>query len=83
MSTNHLASLQPGQIATIEALQAGAGLHQRLNALGFRIGRQVLMIRHAPFCGPMHVRIGTTEVMLRRREAKEIMVVDLAAGEQA
>jgi ferrous iron transport protein A len=74
MLTNHLASLKPGQIGTIAGLQTEAGLLQRLQALGFRAGRQVEMIRGAWFNGPIHVRLGTTEVMLRRCEAKEIHV---------
>ncbi len=77
----HLASLKPGQIATIVALQAEECLQQRLQALGFRAGRQVEMIRRAWFSGPLHVRVGTTEVMLRRSEAKEIHVTHLNEGE--
>ncbi|GET37459.1 FeoA family protein [Microseira wollei] len=77
----HLASLQPGQIGTIAALQAEESLQQRLQALGFRAGRQVEMIRRAWFGGPLHVRVGTTEVMLRRSEAKEIHVTHLSEGE--
>ncbi len=77
----HLASLKPGQIATIAALQAEESLQQRLQALGFRAGRQVEMIRRAWFGGPVHVRVGTTEVMLRRSEAKEIHVTHLNEGE--
>jgi ferrous iron transport protein A len=77
----HLASLKPGQIGTIAGLQTEAGLLQRLQALGFRTGRQVEMIRGAWFNGPLHVRVGTTEVMLRRHEAKEIHVMRLTEGE--
>lgn len=74
MNPIELASLQPGETAQISGLVAEAGLEQRLLALGFRPGRQVLMIRKAWFSGPLHVRIGTTEVMVRRRDAKAIRV---------
>ena len=80
MLTNHLAALKPGQTATIAALQAEAALQQRLQALGFRAGRQVKMIRGAWFNGPIHVRVGTTEVMLRRCEAREIHVTRVTEG---
>jgi ferrous iron transport protein A len=32
------------------------------------------MLRKASLSGPLHVRIGTTEVMLRRRDAHVIQV---------
>jgi ferrous iron transport protein A len=74
MTTTNLCLLQRHQRATIAHLQAEPGLHQRLLALGFRTGRQVVMLRKAWFFGPVHVRVGMTEVMLRRREAMEIHV---------
>ncbi|MBV9384992.1 MAG: ferrous iron transport protein A [Chroococcidiopsidaceae cyanobacterium CP_BM_ER_R8_30] len=72
MSTTDLTSLEPGQTATIVKLRAEVGLHQRLHALGFRPGQQVLMLRRAWLNGPLHVRLGTTEVMLRCQEAKGV-----------
>ena len=77
MTTIHLVSLQPGQSATIKQLQAESALQQRLQALGFRKGKQVEMIRQGWFKGPLHVRVGTTEVMLRRRDAKEIHITNV------
>ncbi|MGB7417321.1 MAG: FeoA family protein [Thermosynechococcaceae cyanobacterium] len=69
MPTFHLALLSPGQIGTIAKIHAEPGLHQRLNALGFREGQAVTVLRRAWFAGPMHIRIGMTEVMVRRKEA--------------
>ncbi len=80
MPNTDLASLQPGQMGTIVHLHTEPGLHQRLLALGFRTGRQVLMIRRGWLSGPLHVRIGTTEVMLRRREAREVGITDVSTG---
>ncbi|MBO1051377.1 FeoA family protein [Dolichospermum sp. UHCC 0684] len=37
--------LQPGQIATITQLHSESGLQQRLLAMGFRTGRQIVMLR--------------------------------------
>lgn len=74
MSAITLASLQPGDTATIVAIHAEQALHQRLLALGFRSGKQVELIRRAAFSGPLQVRVGTTDVLLRRNEAAKITV---------
>lgn len=69
-----LAHLQPGDIATIVSVHAEEALHQRLQAMGFRSGKQVELIRKASFSGPLQVRIGTTDILLRRNEAAKIKV---------
>ncbi len=69
-----LATLHPGDIATIVAIHAEEALHQRLLALGFRSGKQVELVRKAIFSGPLQVRIGTTDILLRRSEAAKITV---------
>ena len=61
--------LGTGECGTILALEASEELYQRLVALGLRIGNSVHLLRRARFGGPLHVRVGTTELMLRRREA--------------
>jgi ferrous iron transport protein A len=66
---NHL---NPGEVGTIQAIQAEQALYQRLNALGFRIGKKIELIRRASFNGPLHVRIGTTDIILRNIEAQRI-----------
>jgi ferrous iron transport protein A len=80
MSSITLASLQPGDTATIVAIHAEEALHQRLLALGFRSGKQVELIRKAAFSGPLQVRVGTTDVLLRRNEAAKINVCKGVAG---
>jgi ferrous iron transport protein A len=77
MSPIHLGNLLPGQSATISGILADDKLQQRLRALGFRTSRQVVMIRRAAFSGPLHVRVGTTEVMLRRNDAQEIKITNI------
>ncbi|MCR4303615.1 MAG: ferrous iron transport protein A [Gallionella sp.] len=74
MPATTLASLHPGETATIVSIHAEEALHLRLLALGFRNGKQIEMIRKASFSGPVQVRIGTTDVMLRRVEASKITV---------
>ena len=74
MSATTLATLHPGDIATIVSIHAEEALHLRLLALGFRTGKQIEMIRKASFSGPLQVRVGTTDMMLRRSEAAKIKV---------
>ncbi len=69
-----LLELLPGDEGTVAAIHADAGLRQRLGALGFRIGRRVALVRRAAFAGPLHVRLGTTDVILRRKQAAQIEV---------
>ena len=71
-----LVDLTPGCTATVAALAAEAGLRQRLEALGLRQGQVVQMLRRGWWAGPLHVRVGMTELMLRRRDAA---LVNLAA----
>ena len=42
--------------------------------MGFRSGKQIELIRKASFSGPLQVRIGTTDILLRRNEAAKITV---------
>lgn len=76
--TERLDGLKPGHTATILTMDAAPGLHHRLLALGFRHGRQVKMLRRSGWAGPVHVRVGTTEVMLRRRDAQRIGITSLS-----
>ncbi len=76
MLNNELSSLKVGDTAVIVSLSAETSLEQRLLALGFRVGKEVQIIRKAWLSGPLHVRVGTTEVMVRRRDAKAIKVTN-------
>jgi ferrous iron transport protein A len=70
-----LSDLLPGHSATVVALRTDdMALHQRLLALGLRIGRQVLVVRRAPFGGPLQLRIGATDILIRRADATPIRV---------
>ena len=72
---NRLSALLPGQIATVQALHVEANFQFRLHALGFRIGKPVELIRIAPFNGPLQLKLGNTEVVLRQQDAKNIEVL--------
>jgi ferrous iron transport protein A len=69
-----LHQLAPGDDATVAAIHADAALRSRLAALGVRIGQRVRMVRKARFAGPLHIRLGTTDLILRRRQAGQIEV---------
>ena len=74
ISSEILTSLAPGESAIIVAIQTDDALRQRLLALGFRVGKRIELIRKASFSGPLQVRIGTTDILLRRNEAAKIVV---------
>jgi ferrous iron transport protein A len=74
MSLTELSILPLGTTALILGLEAETNLEQRLQALGFRAGKQISIVRKAWFGGPLHVRIGTTEIIMRRRDARAIQV---------
>jgi Fe2+ transport system protein FeoA len=70
-----LLQLATGADATLSAIHADAALRLRLAAMGFRIGQRITMIRKGVLAGPLHVRLGTTDVILRRSQARQIVVV--------
>jgi ferrous iron transport protein A len=74
MPKMQLSDLGIGQTAVIVELLAEPSLQQRLLALGFRKGKQIQMLRKAWLKGPLHIRVGTTEVMVRCRDAASIYV---------
>ncbi len=75
--SENLDSLVPGENATIRAIHTDDALRQRLMALGFRVGKRIELIRKASFSGPLQVRIGTTDILLRKSEAAKISVEKL------
>ena len=71
-SASRLADLPAGATATVQAVAADGGLRQRLEALGLRPGQSVQVLRRGWWSGPLHVRVGMTELMLRRRDAARV-----------
>ncbi len=59
---------------TIVSIEAEESLYHRLAALGLRPGKKLRLLRRAPFGGPLQIRVGMTEVMLRPREARCVRV---------
>jgi len=66
--------LRLGECATILGLDASEELVQRMVALGLRAGCKVSLLRRARLGGPLHIRVGTTELMLRTREASCVLL---------
>lgn len=81
MSLAELSALPLGTTASILGVNAETVLEHRLQALGFRAGKQISVIRKAWLGGPLHVRIGTTEVIMRRCDARTIQVQPELIGE--
>jgi Fe2+ transport system protein FeoA len=69
-----LDTLHAGETGTILALHAGTELYRRLAALGLRVGKHVRILRRGRFAGPLHIRVGTTDLMMRISDACCIQV---------
>ena len=74
MTMVRLSELAVGQQGIIEDVDAEEHFRQRLQALGFRVGRKIRPIRQALFGGPLQVRVGSVNIMLRRNDAALIYV---------
>jgi ferrous iron transport protein A len=72
VTLEQLMSGQRALIASIDGVEDR--LKARMLALGLRRGREVAVIRRASLGGPLHIRVGSTDLMLRRREARLIHV---------
>lgn len=73
-NTLTLAELKPGDSGVIARLKVDEALYQRLSAMGLRIGRPIRVIRRAAMSGPIQVRVGFTDLILRRTDALNISV---------
>jgi ferrous iron transport protein A len=66
--------LAPDHSAAITAVHATGMAGERMAALGLLPGRRVAVLRRAPFGGPLHLRIGPTELMIRRADARAVLL---------
>ncbi len=69
-----LNQLQPDLVGTIKSIQAGQDLRRRLAGLGLRSGIHVRVIRHSPLNGPIQIRVGNTDLIMRPADAAHIQV---------
>jgi len=70
-----LTQLLPGQTAIISVIDAEDQICERMAALGLRRGRLISVIRRARMNGPIQIRVGTTDLMIRRSEAARIHIL--------
>ena len=64
-----LERLAHGESASIMAINVDSELKKRYLALGLKEGAQVRVLRQGQFGGPLHLRVGTSELILRVKEA--------------
>ena len=69
-----LDQLKADNIGTIQSIQAGLDCSRRLAGLGLRSGIRVRLIRRSPLNGPLQIRIGHTDLILRQADAARIEV---------
>ncbi len=70
-----LTSLTVGTTARILAVDLEEGLRTRMLALGLSPGQEIKVMRKAAWGGPLQVRVGTTDIILRIADARVITVV--------
>ena len=75
-----LSDLAAGHSATISSLAVEPGLRHRLQALGLHRGQRVHLLRRGWWAGPMHLRVGMTELMLRRADAARVGIDHVAVS---
>ena len=69
-----LDQLPVGMLATVCYIEAKTEMTARLRALGIKPGNQISVVRSAPLSGPLQIRAGQTDIILRRSEAATIHV---------
>ncbi len=66
--------LAPHHSAAIVKVSASGMTGERMAALGLLPGKRVAVLRRAPFGGPLHLSIGPTELMIRRADARAVLL---------
>jgi ferrous iron transport protein A len=69
-----LNSVPAGRCCVIMRIDADADLTARMRALGLQPGRRVHVMRRSPFKGPIQIRSGQTDIIIRRADAAAIQV---------
>jgi ferrous iron transport protein A len=64
-----LEKLAKGESGSVMAINMDGALKKRFFALGLKEGAHVRVLRRAVFGGPMHLRVGTSELIVRLKEA--------------
>lgn len=69
-----LSELPTGTVAKVVNLDVGQEYRRRMAGLGLRPGVAIRIIRRSPLQGPLQVRAGHTDIILRRGDAARILV---------
>lgn len=69
-----LNDLPVGTSASILDLPSDPDTRLRIQSVGLRIGRQVSLIRRSRLGGPLQVRVGTTDLLIRPQQAQQVIV---------
>jgi|TARA_B110000977_G_scaffold75961_1_gene102517 ferrous iron transport protein A len=69
---NKLSQLPEGKSGIIKNLTSNDIVNGRLKALGFEKKTVIKVLRKAKYNGPIHLQIGSTELMIREKTANEI-----------
>jgi ferrous iron transport protein A len=70
-----LERLRSGESVSVIAVNVDGDLKKRFLALGLKEGSSVRVLRRAKFGGPMHLRVGTSELIVRLKDASCICLV--------
>ena len=73
-----LNNLSTETCAVIQAIHAGPDMRRRLGGLGLRQGIRVQVMRRSPLNGPIQVRVGHTDLILRCADAANIEITPVA-----
>lgn len=71
-----LSNVPLNEVFKIIKVESDEDFKKRLFALGFREGKQIEVIRKAMYGGPIQVRLGTTDIILRKNVADYILISD-------
>ncbi len=64
--------LKAGEVAKIASVTADEAIKARIHGLGLRIGQEVAVIRRASMGGPLQIRVGHTDILMRPEQANLI-----------
>lgn len=67
-----LSELPRGQTRRIVGLGGDPETRLRIQSMGLRIGQPVSIVRRASFGGPLQVRLGTTDILIRPQQASQV-----------
>jgi ferrous iron transport protein A len=78
VSACNLCSLNVGEKAVINAINADNSVCKRMQAMGIRAGREVCLVRCARLGGPIQIRVGSVSLILRCGDAEQVLVTRAA-----